>query len=290
MRFLLSFYLSVLIQICTIAHVYAETVRPKISVICPTYNRPDKHANLYQAFAWQNYENKELLVLDDSPTPSSFFLQLQDDRVSYYHMPKRLSIGFKRNYLNEKASGEVIAHFDDDDYYAPTYLAEMINQMGDADLIKLSRWLAYRELDESLWEWDTNVVGDSHYQLSGNSNTNLLVKTAPLFESKEQVNEWKDANTWGYGFSYIYKKSLWKECSFEDVNGGEDLRFILKAKALKKNLHHVPDFNHLVIHTLHAKSTSSIFPQHQLSSSILEEKTKPWVTNVLTPKQKSQWN
>lgn len=290
MKFFLSFFLSFLLEISAIGHASSDSTRPKISVICPTYNRPDKHANLYQAFAWQTYENKELLVLDDSPTPSSFFLQLQDDRVSYYHMPKRLSIGFKRNYLNEHSSGELIAHFDDDDYYAPTYLAEMVDQMGDADLIKLSRWVAYRELDGSLWEWDTNVLEDSHYQLSGNSTTNRLVNTASLFQDKEGVDQWKAANTWGYGFSYLYKKSVWKECPFEDVYGGEDLRFILKTKALKKTLRHIPDSKHLVIHTLHEKSTSIIFPQRQIPCTILEKNAEPWLTNVLSQKQKTQSN
>ncbi|HSX26996.1 MAG TPA: glycosyltransferase [Chlamydiales bacterium] len=277
----IQFFLLLLITSCR--NTSAPPTLPKISVICPTYNRSDRHANLYAAFDQQTYENKELLVLDDSPEPSLFFTHLKDPRVKYINLPERGTIGFKRNFLIGLASGELIAHFDDDDYYAPTYLTTMVNQLGSADLVKLSRWLAWREIDGTFWEWDTRFVGEFHFVVTGN-NTNIYamdIKKASASDLTFQISDWMDANTWGYGFSYLYRKSLWKECPFEDMNGGEDYNFITRARTFDKKLIHIPDYNHIAVHTLHPKSTSQIFPQYLHDSStnteMLGKGATPWL-------------
>jgi len=271
-------------MVCLTSEISAKQL--KASVICPTYDRPDKHPNLYQAFAWQTYENRELLIYDDSLEPSIFFLNLKDARVKYFHSPERVSIGFKRNFLVEKALGEIIAHFDDDDYYSPNYLSEMIDKLGEADLIKLSKWLTWREFDGSLWEWDTRFISNLHFLVPSDNRSSNMIDIHAIAERDPNLNksEWINANMWGFGFSYVYKKSLWKDCLFEDSSAAEDYRFILKAKALGKKLIHIPDINGLVIHTLHAKSTSKIFPQCQSSVSLLEERTKPWLITHIKPK------
>ena len=105
----------------------------KITIICPTYNRPERHANLYAVFNHQNYSDKELLVMDDSAEKSPFFAELQDDRVTYLHLTSSSTIGHKRNLMADIAKGEVIAHFDDDDYYAPDYLQTMLQLIDCAD-------------------------------------------------------------------------------------------------------------------------------------------------------------
>src|SRR5262245_42532069 len=112
--------------------------RVKISVVSPTYNRQERHENLYKAFSQQTYPDRELLVLDDSEAPSPFFSALKDPLVQYYHLACRMGLGTKRNSLVKAAKGELIAHFDDDDYYAPTYLQVMQKELGQASLVKLS--------------------------------------------------------------------------------------------------------------------------------------------------------
>ena len=62
---------------------------------------------------------------------------------SYTHVTERLTIGEKRNRLIAASSGQVIVHFDDDDYYAPCYVEWMLRQLGDHDLVKLVGWFAY---------------------------------------------------------------------------------------------------------------------------------------------------
>jgi glycosyltransferase involved in cell wall biosynthesis len=254
--------------------------KEKVSVICPTYDRQNRHENLYKAFKQQTYPNKELLVLDDSPTPSKFFLSLNDPNVHYQNLTTRLSIGSKRNMLIEKAQGSLIAHFDDDDYYAPNYLETMIQSLGAADLIKLSKWLIWREYDGTLWEWDTRFFDHFHYVISGNS------KNAPKADATknppEELEAYKETNIWGFGFSYVYKKSLWQENPFNDQNLGEDYQFISKAKQNNKSLIHMPDDHHMVVHTMHRLSTTSkMYPQLRIETSqitqLLGENAFPWL-------------
>lgn len=77
-----------------------------VSVITPTYNRPQYHQKLYECFSHQTYPHKKLLILDDTPEPSVFFKNLKDDRVRYIHVWQKLTIGALTvsysNFFNEK--------------------------------------------------------------------------------------------------------------------------------------------------------------------------------------------
>lgn len=256
-----------------------EVGGPMVSVICPTYARPDKHPLLYLAFSQQSYPRKELLIYDDSESPSPFFQSLDDNRVTYVYDSERLSIGAKRNALIKISKGELIAHFDDDDYYAPLYLETMVYSLGDADLVKFSSWLAFRESDQTLWEWDTTTLAEKQYVISGWSDKDQVGDLRPFIDDEEGYCE---ANTWGYGFSFVYRKSLWEECHFPNTSSGEDALFAKEARAQGKDLVHLPDENHLTVHTIHPLSTSRIFPQKKLSTDnwieIVGLEAEPWIS------------
>lgn len=250
----------------------------KVSVICPTYDRHGYHGKLYTAFATQTYENRELIVLDDSPIVSPLFTNLKDPRVKYLHQSERMTVGEKRNRLIELSSGDIIAHFDDDDYYAPTYLAKMLQDLGKADLIKFSKWLAWREVDGSLWEVDSRSVADGHFVVDGNTE----VRFYDNFISKlPNADLFVEHTLWGYGFSYVYRKLLWRHNPFDHVNFGEDYDFVFRARQSGGVALHQPDAEHLLLHTLHPKSSSKIFPQRHLDATtalaLLGEGVAPWL-------------
>lgn len=69
----------------------------KVSVICPTYDRTDKHPLLHQAFSWQTYENKELLVFDDSPEPSSFFFSWKIQMSNIFTLQQKHQLAQKES-------------------------------------------------------------------------------------------------------------------------------------------------------------------------------------------------
>ncbi|RPH41921.1 MAG: glycosyltransferase, partial [Planctomycetota bacterium] len=88
-------------------------MKPKASVLTPTYRRPECLPLLYRTFRAQTYPDKELLILDDGPEPVIDPPWRGDPSVRYIHSPIRLTIGEKRNRLATAATGEVLVHFDD---------------------------------------------------------------------------------------------------------------------------------------------------------------------------------
>ena len=88
----------------------------------------------------------EWLILDDGPEPCPYFATLSDPRIRYHPSGGApMLVSAKRNWLCERAAAPVIAQFDDDDYYAPHYLATMLARLAEsgADITKLSAWFVY---------------------------------------------------------------------------------------------------------------------------------------------------
>src|SRR5262245_58067131 len=140
------------------------TSAPRYSIITPTYQREKMLQLQHRGILEQTERDFEWLVLDDSPEPSTYFGTLSDDRVRYQHVANRMSIGAKRNLLNEQARGEIIVHFDDDDYYGKNYLATM-GRCFDApiDMAKLAGWYVYSQIYQELGYWDLTKMRGLHF-------------------------------------------------------------------------------------------------------------------------------
>jgi glycosyltransferase involved in cell wall biosynthesis len=237
---------------------------PKVSVITPTYNRSAFLPLLYACFDSQTYPEKELLILDDSPKPDPYIEKMAqaDTRLKYIYTTERLNNGEKRNRLIEMTSGDLIAHFDDDDYYAPTYLETMVNALGRFDLVKLSNWFTYRLNDKLFCYWDTLQLLPIHYKITADEKMQYIPMTGV---SEKQL----DQTQWGYGFSYVYRKSMYPTVRFEDLNFGSDYKWILAMRAHNYVATCFPDESGLALHMLHQSNVSSIFPQHILPHFLL---------------------
>ena len=178
---------------------------PKVSVITPTYARDAFLPGLVACFAAQTYANLELLILDDSPRPSRH--AFTDPRVRYTHVTERLTIGEKRNRLIAASSGQVIVHFDDDDYYAPGYVEWMLRQLGDHDLVKLVGWFAYATALNQYFYWQTDASMELHYVVSPDA-------TLGATRGSDLTGNFVRDNAWGYGFSYVYRRELCRDVPF----------------------------------------------------------------------------
>ena len=94
--------------------------KPLVTVCTPTYNRRGFIPALIQCFEDQTYPREllEWVVVDDGSDPvGDLFEGVRG--VEYYRSEERMNLGFKRNYMHNKASGEIIVYMDDDDYYPP---------------------------------------------------------------------------------------------------------------------------------------------------------------------------
>ncbi|MEW6735051.1 MAG: glycosyltransferase, partial [Acidobacteriota bacterium] len=98
---------------------------PLVSCILPTRDRPDFLLQSIHYFQRQDYPARELIIIDDSVEDFSARLP-NDPRIRYLRLPPGKSIGTKRNWACELARGNIIAQWDDDDWYAPNRLSRQV--------------------------------------------------------------------------------------------------------------------------------------------------------------------
>jgi ADP-heptose:LPS heptosyltransferase/SAM-dependent methyltransferase len=181
--------------------------QPLVSCIMPTANRREFVPRAVEYFLRQEYARRELIVVDDG-TDRVVDLMPSDARVRYIGLPTRKTVGAKRNLACEAARGEVIVHWDDDDWVGPQRLTYQVSALLEegADLCGLDRVLFLEPARAKAWE----------YVYRG------------------------DRRPWIYGASLCYRKEVWRRHAFPDAAVGEDSRFVwthvgARIKALADN-------------------------------------------------------
>ncbi|HWS54790.1 MAG TPA: glycosyltransferase [Pyrinomonadaceae bacterium] len=111
---------------------------PLVSCIMPTYDRRAYVPLALEHFRRQDYPRKELIVVDDGADAVGDLCEGRAG-VRYVRLAMHTSIGGKRNLACRQARGQVIAHWDDDDWYAPDRLRYQVAPIlaGEADLTGL---------------------------------------------------------------------------------------------------------------------------------------------------------
>lgn len=85
----------------------------KISCLCSTYGRPSMINESVESFLRQDYENKELIILNDD---ADLVYMFDHPQVTIYNQTDRFkTLGEKRNRCAELATGDALALWDDDD-------------------------------------------------------------------------------------------------------------------------------------------------------------------------------
>ncbi|MEF8853183.1 MAG: glycosyltransferase family A protein [Haloarculaceae archaeon] len=104
---------------------------PRVSVVVPTYNRPDKLRRAVETVQEQTYQPVELVVVDDhSETPATDALAGLDlsalDAVTTVRHEENRGANAARNTGIRRASGAFVAFLDDDDRWEPEKLARQV--------------------------------------------------------------------------------------------------------------------------------------------------------------------
>ena len=164
----------------------------RVSCIMPTCDRRPFVPRAVRHFLDQRWPDTELIIIDDGERPVEDLVPA-GGRVHYVRLAARRSIGHKRNLACEAATGEIVIHWDDDDWMAPTWIARQVAALAaaGADVTGLccpyfhhaARRLAYR------YEYP------------------------------------RGARPWVHGGTLCYTRVLWRKNPFPDVSSGEDLRF-----------------------------------------------------------------
>jgi glycosyltransferase involved in cell wall biosynthesis len=162
-------------------HSNARAVdRPLVSCIMPTFNRRAFVPLAVGNFLRQDYPNKELIIVDDG---SEHVADLVEGHacVRYLRLGTKTSIGDKRNIACGEARGEIIAHWDDDDWYAPDRLRYQAAPIlsGEADLTGLVNTLVLELPVGAFW----TVLPHLHRRMFvGDVHGGTLVYRRAIFE------------------------------------------------------------------------------------------------------------
>lgn len=113
-----------------------------VSVIVPVYNVEGYVGRCIESIIGQTYTDWELLLIDDGSTDRSGMVcdshAANDIRIRVIHTTNS-GVSAARNRGLDEARGEWVAFVDSDDYVTPTYLSDMIEKAGDADIV-VSGW------------------------------------------------------------------------------------------------------------------------------------------------------
>jgi len=199
--------------------------QPLVSCIMPTANRrrfvPSAIAQfLAQDFLAQDYRAAELVILDDGDDPVADLIP-SHPAVRYLRTPRYCTLGLKRNAACEAAHGDIILHWDDDDWYAPHRIRIQVEALcaSGADVCGIDRALFFDPCAPAAWEYVYPAGG------------------AP----------------WVCGATLCYRRGYWRAHPFADMNVGEDTNFA--AAAQPGQLCVLPD-NRFFVALVHAANTS----------------------------------
>jgi len=180
---------------------------PMISAIMPTSGKR-RHfvAQAIKYFQSQDYPNKELIIIDEcTPYGDTVARVVPDDLNIHYILLDKIgdasiiTIGAKRNLACSLARGDIICHWDDDDYYGPHRLSKQVAPIlaGKTNITGMVMSLLLRTADTSLWSLERDV----HDKL------------------------------FGYGVrcgTLMYRSFCWRSsnCAYPNVSRGEDKAFL----------------------------------------------------------------
>ncbi len=123
-----------------------------------TENRADFIQQSIRYFQRQDYPRKELLVIHDG-SESFPALFPRHASVRFIRVAPGFSIGAKRNLACVYSQGEIVLHWDDDDWYAPNRLRAQATPIisDQADITAITPTL-FLELDTwTYWACSPNV-------------------------------------------------------------------------------------------------------------------------------------
>jgi hypothetical protein len=193
---------------------------PLVSCIMPTCDRLPFVPRAIRCFLRQDYANKELIVVDDGSDPVGDLVP-DHPQLRYVRLPRRATVGAKRNLACEHAVGPLVAHWDDDDWHAPRRLRCQVEALraAGADLCGLTTLLFYDTRTGEAWRF---AYPDGR-------------------------------RPWLSGSSLLYTRAFWARHRFPEANVGEDSHFV--SSAAPGQLVALPDFT-VHVGIIHGRNVS----------------------------------
>jgi glycosyltransferase involved in cell wall biosynthesis len=170
-----------------------EACPPLVSCIMPTANRRAFVPRAIDYFLRQSYPHKELVILDDGADSVADLIP-DDPCVRYVRAARKQPLGAKRNACVELARGDLIMHWDDDDWHATRRIACQVTALQEAagEICGMRQMLFHDPAGGHTWLYE--------YPASRRS--------------------------WLAGGSLLYTRDFWRRAPFAHLQAGEDTRFV----------------------------------------------------------------
>ncbi len=194
---------------------------PLVSVIIPSYNRPDEVPRAVRNALNQSYQNIEVIVVDDgSRLPVREVLEgCEDPRLRVVRQENK-GVSAARNLGVRVARGDVLAFHDDDDFWAPVKVERQIAQMREEK--------TEASIAKFFWKMPNGVLHPS------------------------RLNFWKGVPRWaliagvgmGAGTGLVVLKDAFEKVGGfkEELGYGEDWHWLVCARDLRFSLSKEPLF------------------------------------------------
>lgn len=167
---------------------------PLVSCLMPTADRRKLMPRAIAYFLRQDYPEKELIVIDDG-TDAVADLIPKDPRIRYVRLNRRHTIGAKHNIGCEMANGEIIIHWDDDDWMADWRISCQVRSITPEPVNTLSGL-------SRLHFWDPRAGGSWEYVYP------------------------PSGRPWVAGGTFCYRRAFWETHRFPEMNEGGDTVFV----------------------------------------------------------------
>ena len=157
--------------------------------------------NIFFNYARQKWKNKRLIIILNNDALDLHKWRekaKQFDKVSVYKLPEKYTLGKCLNWAIARVKSEVIAKFDDDDYYAPYYLEESMLALKEGKASIVGKHTSYMYFEEN--------------------------KTLMIFRQGFEHRFVKRVK----GGTLLFNKSAWRKIKFNEQKiAGSDSRWLL---------------------------------------------------------------
>lgn len=229
---------------------------PLVSILTPTYNRPDWLPLTLRSLQTQTYKNWECLIVNDAGMDVKHVVDsFKDPRMKYFTNDVNLDLAGTRNVATSKASGDWFIMLDDDDQLYPETIefrlwrAKKLNAQ-----IVYSRVLqcyyektdkGYKYIGEKLY-WDSPydpdlILVQNIAPCNGIMYSRMAQEAGGLFDTELKAGEdWSHSIAMSRAFTFHETKIIDCQCSFRTDNNqmtGSRNFAIDQAKIYKKWRH-----------------------------------------------------
>lgn len=193
---------------------------PLVSCIMPTAGRRAFVPHAVRYFLSQDYPDKELVIVDDGRDGVADLVP-DHPEVRYCPLDGKPSLGAKRNICIQHSRGDLILHWDDDDWSAPDRIRRQVETLlgAGAEVCGLRQMLFYDVASGRVW----------------------LYSYPP------------GRKDWLAGGSLLYTRDFWRRSPFPNLQIGEDTRFVMSRRMNKAAI--LPDYR-IYVALIHPGNTS----------------------------------